>query len=213
MFKTPTNNPHNQVPFSVGRKTPSFPPQLSRPSLSGRAQSVRTLRGKYEPTEVSVTESPNLVNNNRVLPSKKTTLTEEDACGSIDRAPSPHFPKTQTKETSETIAIKSTTPKSTRTPTRLPRNTYRPSTAERFRNKFRNLPGSSEVSSPVHTPKPEESSSRETAVPSTRPIIVDCLPKGPMKPPRTFAHDVYVQEKEELKKLVGQKYRNNRMKL
>lgn len=77
------------------------------------------------------------------------------------------------------------------TPSRCKPNTYQSSAVHEFRKRFTSQQQD-------HVISHERDGQLET---TSSPKQV------PTKPPRTFAHDVYVQEKEEIKALVNQKYR------
>lgn len=79
------------------------------------------------------------------------------------------------------------------TPSRCKPNTYGSSAVSEFRKKY--------TSRSYH----------ESGILAVDDVAAGSEPKKvPNKPPRTFAHDVYVQEKEEIKALVDQKYRRGR---
>lgn len=89
----------------------------------------------------------------------------------------------------------------------LQRNTYDRASVHEIRRRFQNIAcqvmkdDTKSSSSIEREPKISESS-------NSNPVIV--VPEPPAKPVRTFAHDVYVQEKQELKLLVENKYRSGR---
>lgn len=82
------------------------------------------------------------------------------------------------------------------TPVRLRNNTYDQSRVIQLKDKFSNRTYA------INEVPAGESFKAQSS--STRPVS---SPIPPPKPPRTFAHDAYVQEKEHLKALVEKKYR------
>lgn len=87
----------------------------------------------------------------------------------------------------------------------LQRNTYDRASVHEIRRRFQNIP--------CQMMKDDSKSLKSEQEPkSSKPLLskLDIVPAPPAKPLRTFAHDVYVQEKEELKLLVENKYRSGR---
>lgn len=87
------------------------------------------------------------------------------------------------------------------TPVRLRQNTYETSRVRELKEKFQNR--FITINEPLFD---GDISSYTYNSPPQRPVS---SPIPPSKPPRTFAHDVYVQEKAHLKALVEAKYRQN----
>ena len=218
----------NRTPVASASTANRTPAHL-RPSLAlqGRTHTVQDLMRRFEQVDTGTQEETNSLplflrtnsvdSSHSISPVKQHPSSRKESVNnntSSNRIPSPHFPTPAARNTLKTPStppvqrkeiVAKVTP-SSRVPSRFPRNTYQQSKVKDIRKRFQTSSGSEDSSpSPVKEIVAKINSTDDVKV------CPDETPKPPpVKPPRTFAHDVYVQEKEELKILVDQKYRRNR---